>query len=206
MTISALLKRGAEASIYLSTFANRKAVIKRREPKTYRDARLDKLIRSQRQKNEARCIAAAREAGVLTPFIFDVDMEEMEIVMEFIPGDKISSCLERMNSEARHRIEHDIGMNVAALHSNHIAHGDLTTSNMILSGSSIYIIDFSMSTRDATVENMGVDIHMLRGIFLSTHPSIAEEFSNVLEGYVKNGGKNEVIEKAKEIEGRVRYV
>ena len=48
-----LLKRGAEAELYLDTWYGRKVVVKRRVKKGYRIRELDEEIRSYRTSHEA---------------------------------------------------------------------------------------------------------------------------------------------------------
>jgi len=75
-----LIKKGAEASLYLENWHNRKVIMKRRLPKKYRIPELDVMIRSQRTMHEPNLIHKAKEAGVPTPTIFMVDVAEANIL------------------------------------------------------------------------------------------------------------------------------
>ncbi|MEM3745813.1 MAG: Kae1-associated kinase Bud32, partial [Candidatus Bathyarchaeia archaeon] len=84
-----LIKKGAEASIYLEDWCGMKVIFKRRHPKKYRIPELDRVIQIQRTKHEPQMIHKAKEAGVPTPIIFMVDLEEATIVMEYVEGKQI---------------------------------------------------------------------------------------------------------------------
>ena len=84
-----LLKKGAEASLFLADWHGRKAIIKARLPKNYRPAELDKKIRSYRTVHEPQLMNEAKKAGVPTPKIFLVDMKDAMITMEFVEGKQV---------------------------------------------------------------------------------------------------------------------
>src|SRR5215217_4681193 len=83
-----LIKRGAEADIYIVEWNSKKAVSKVRSPKSYRHPELDSAIRKHRTIHEATFMSAAKSAGVMTPFVHFVDPSKAEIIMEFIEGEK----------------------------------------------------------------------------------------------------------------------
>ena len=151
------IAKGAEGSVYLSTYLGRDAVTKVRTPKGYRVPELDRRIRTQRIRSEARLIREARAAGIRTPIIYDVDTVECSITMERVKGVTVKRYLDEHPEEAE-RICKLIGTNIARLHNSKICHGDLTTSNMILTpAGELCIIDFSMGASLIGVEDMGVD-------------------------------------------------
>ena len=92
-----LIKKGAEASLYLETWHGRKVIMKRRHPKTYRIPELDMMIRSQRTVQEPNIIHKAKRAGVPTPTIFRVDVAEANIVMEFVEGKQVKEVLDNVS-------------------------------------------------------------------------------------------------------------
>jgi len=94
-----LMKKGAEASLYLEYWNNRKVIMKRRHPKKYRIPELDLLIRSQRTLHEPNIIHNAKEAGVPTPTIFMVDVADSNIIMEFVEGKQIKEVLDAVSKE-----------------------------------------------------------------------------------------------------------
>ena len=206
-----LIKKGAEASLYLETWHDRKVVMKRRLPKKYRIPELDMMIRSQRTAHEPSIIHKAKEAGVPTPTIFMVDVAEANIVMEFVEGKQVKEVLGTVSSEERLRLSRLIGRMIGRLHKHGIIHGDLTTSNMILTPyGRVVFVDFGLSERSEELEPKGVDLHLMKRTFNSTHYKHAKEcFKAVLEGYSEVMGKEKtkkVKAKIREIEKRGRYI
>jgi len=61
-----LLKKGAEASLFLADWHERKVIIKLRTPKKYRHETLDLQIRSYRTVHEPQLMHEAKKAGVAT--------------------------------------------------------------------------------------------------------------------------------------------
>ena len=80
--------KGAEAVITETEYLGRDAVVKYRPPKTYRLPELDAHIRSSRTRNEARIMHEARDAGVRTPCVYDIDLKQCSITMERIRGER----------------------------------------------------------------------------------------------------------------------
>ena len=206
-----LLKKGAEASLFLEEWHNRKVIMKRRLPKKYRLPELDLEIRSQRTVHEPNIIHKAKEAGVPTPTIFMVDVAEANIIMEFVEGKQIKEILDHVSMEERLSLSGHIGGMIGRLHKHGIIHGDLTTSNMILAPyGKVVFVDFGLSERSMELESKGVDLHLMKRALQSTHYKFAKEcFEAVMKGYVEVVGKEEtkkVMEKMREIAKRGRYV
>ena len=201
-----VIKRGAEATISLGTYIGRTVVMKKRERKEYRDERLDSRIIKTRTRNEVRSMAAARAAGIHIPWIYDVDMDGGTIVMQFINGQRLNSLLYNLGESERLSLERSFGAEIARMHRAGIAHGDLTTSNIIVMGQDLYFIDFSMATRPADTEQLGVDMRLLKEVYKSTHSEFESEYQEVLKGYIGAGGDAAVVDKVAEIEKRARYV
>jgi TP53 regulating kinase-like protein len=201
-----LIKRGAEAEIYLSEWNGKKVAVKRRVPKSYRLAEIDKRLREARTKLEAKLISEARGFGVPTPIIYDVDISQNQIIMDYIDGIRIKEKLHQVEVDVQKELCKEIGRSLGKLHKNNLIHGDLTTSNMILLENNIYFIDFSLGGKSKEIESKGVDLHLLSEAFESTHSEIIEMFEYVLEGYKEEyEDANLVIKKVKEIEKRGRY-
>jgi Kae1-associated kinase Bud32 len=201
-----LIKHGAEAEIFLSVWNGRDVVIKNRLVKSYRHEEIDRRLREARTKLEAKLISEARSFGVSTPIIYDVDTHESKIVMEHISGKQIKEVLPQADEEKQKILCRKIGTCVGKLHKNHLIHGDLTTSNMILMDERIYFIDFSLGGKNKEIESKGVDLHLLSEAFESTHSEIFDKFKYVLEGYKEEYNEaDKVITKVKEIEKRGRY-
>jgi TP53 regulating kinase-like protein len=206
-----LIKKGAEASLFLADWHGRKVIIKKRLPKRYRPSKLDEQIRTYRTVHEPQLMHEAKEAGVPTPTIFLVDVKKAAVIMEFVDGRQVKEMLNEVTESERRKMCLRIGGLIARLHKRGIIHGDLTTSNMILdSEGKIFFVDFGLGEKTKEAEAIGVDLHLMRRALQSTHFRFAEEcFDAVLQGYSKVLGaevmKN-VLDKIKEIEKRGRYV
>lgn len=206
-----LIKKGAEASLYLEDWHGRKVVMKRRHPKRYRIAELDSVIRGQRTIHEPNIIHKAKEAGVPTPTIFRVDVDDANIVMEFVEGKQVKEVMDNMSKQERQELCVLIGTMIGRLHKNGIIHGDLTTSNMILTPhGKVVFVDFGLSERSIELEPKGVDLHLMKRTLNSTHYRHAKAcFTAIMKGYGDAVGKEEarnVTLKIREIEKRGRYV
>jgi TP53 regulating kinase-like protein len=206
-----LIKKGAEADLYLEEWHNRKVMMKRRLPKKYRIHKLDREIRSQRTVHEPHIMHKAKEAGVPTPTIFMVDVAEANIIMEFVDGKQVKQVLDDLPPDARARLSRHVGELIGRLHKDGIIHGDLTTSNMILTPySKVVLVDFGLGERSTELEAKGVDLHLMKRAFESTHHRYAREcFEAVMKGYAAIVGEEKattVLEKIREIERRGRYV
>ncbi|NMC58729.1 MAG: Kae1-associated kinase Bud32 [Candidatus Methanofastidiosa archaeon] len=210
-----ILKKGAEADIYLEDFKkifgfdffDEKVIIKKRVKKSYRIQEIDENIRGFRTIKEAKIINKAKLSGVYSPALYYVDLNDKKIVMEYVRGMRLK---EYFSSKGFDRdIALKIGKSVGALHKVGIIHGDLTTSNMILNEGNVYFIDFGLSEESEEIEKQGIDIHLLRQALESTHFDISEDlFKIILEGYSKILGeekKNELLQRIEQIEKRGRY-
>ena len=81
-----LLKKGAEADVFLSLWNAKKAILKIRKEKTYRNPILDKKIRKQRTIKESEIISQVKSFGITTPLIYFVDINKCSILMQYIDG------------------------------------------------------------------------------------------------------------------------
>jgi TP53 regulating kinase-like protein len=206
-----LLKKGAEASLFLTEWHGRKAIIKVRIPKKYRPIALDEQIRNYRTIHEPQLMHEAKVAGVPTPLIYMVNVPDSTIIMEFIEGQQVKQLLNKVAKADRHAVCVQIGESTAQLHRQGLIHGDLTTSNMIQTTSGkIYFVDFGLGEKNIELEAKGVDLHLLKRALQSTHYQFWEEcFKSVLCGYTSVCGveiAEKVYEKIREIERRGRYV
>jgi Kae1-associated kinase Bud32 len=197
------IKRGAEAVITIQN----DSVLKDRVKKNYREKRLDDELRKGRTKKEAKLIALAKRAGVPTPFITDVNVTKASIEMSHVRGDKLKDVLNEMPAAKRKEVCRTIGSQAGRLHNTHIIHGDLTTSNMILSDKRVYFIDFGLGEINESIETKGVDLLLFKKALHSAHWKVAEEcFNETVEAYSKTYKKaDEVLERLNVIEKRGRY-
>ena len=197
---------GAEAKVFETEYLGRDAILKVRPVKKYRHPDLDWHLRSSRTKNEVRIIREARSAGVRTPVIYDVDLKECSITMEHIKGRCVKEILDTEPAGADD-ICRTIGKTLAELHKSKICHGDLTTSNMIITQSGeLCLIDLSLGNTSIELEDMGVDIHLLKRAFTSAHSGLDDSFNVLLESYKKNMPDSaSVMRRVEDIRERGRY-
>jgi len=197
---------GAEAKLDSATWMGRKVVIKQRVVKAYRHPRLDKSLQTFRLRNEVRLMFEARRAGIAVPVIYSIDIAENRIVMQEVTGTRVKDALEQLPEEAAIRVCQRIGEIAAKLHANDIVHGDLTTSNMLLEGDEIVLIDFSLGSKSAELEDKGVDMHLLEEAFHSAHYRRAALYDVVKNAYATTYPEGKaVLQKVREIEKRGRY-
>jgi len=206
-----LIKKGAEANLYLADWHGKKVVMKKRSPKKYRPSKLDKQVRVYRTIHEPQLMHEAKKGGVPTPTIFLVDLANTTIIMEFIEGKQLKQLLGEATEEERQSLCLKIGELIGRLHKYGIIHGDLTTSNMILNpDDKIFFVDFGLGEKTMQLEPKGVDLHLMKRALQSTHFRFAEDcFEEVIKGYSKVlGVKNvrDILDKIKEIERRGRYI
>jgi TP53 regulating kinase-like protein len=206
-----LMKKGAEASLYLADWHGRKVVIKKRLPKQYRPSELDMQIRTYRTIHEPQLMHEAKMVGVPTPVIYLVDLKNASIIMEHIEGEQIKRLLNRVSKNERQQLCYKIGELTGLLHEYGVIHGDLTTSNMILNSErKIFFVDFGLGEKTKELEAKGVDLHLMKRALQSTHFRFADEcFDAVIEGYasvLRTEVLKNVLDRIKEIEKRGRYV
>ena len=197
--------KGAEATIRIGEFLGRRALVKTRPPKNYRHPDLDAKIRSSRTRNEARIIHDARMAGIRTPCIYDIDLKECSITMEYLEGRAVKDILDSEPGSADN-ICRMIGETIARLHNADICHGDLTTSNMILCNGDLCLIDFSMGCTKAELDDKGVDLRLLERAFTSAPTELSNSFDILMDSYYANVPEPERMKrKVEDIKNRGRY-
>jgi TP53 regulating kinase and related kinases len=211
VTPGVLLKKGAEASLYLVDWHERKVIVKVRVPKKYRAKELDEEIRNYRTVHEPQLMHEAKVAGVSTPLIYMVNVPESSITMEYVEGKQVKQLLNVIAKAERYDLCLKIGEFIARLHKHGLIHGDLTTSNIILSAKGqVFFVDFGLGEKNIELEAKGVDLHLLKRALQSTHFQFWEEcLQSVLCGYTSVLGvesAEKVYEKIREIERRGRYV
>jgi len=108
-------------------------ITKNRIQKSYRHPILDEKIRKSRTKKEAKLL---EKAGKLTKIPKVLKTDKFKIQMQYINGEKLSETLNTYSKNKQLKIMQQLGKQVAKLHQAEIIHGDLTTSNIILSSKS----------------------------------------------------------------------
>ena len=199
-----IIKRGAEAVLYLDN----SHLVKERVKKSYRLAQIDERLRKLRTRKEARLLSEAKRLGVETPNMFAVDENNFKITMEFVDGKRLKEFLNETDDKNREKTAEKIGKAVGLLHKNGIIHGDLTTSNMILKNDKIYFIDFGLGDFSKRIENQAVDLSVLKEAFKSTHfKHLNLLWESFIKGYKQtNNNFNKVLDTLNDIEKRGRYV
>ncbi len=197
-----LLKRGAESELYLIDWHDAHAISKVRIAKAYRNPSIDIPLRKRRTLHEANILSQVKFFGINTPFIYFLDINNFEIIMEYIEGKTIKDffysdlCI-------------NIGEIVGTLHCNNIIHGDITTSNFIISSNgAIFVIDFGLSFFSERYEDKAADIRLFKEILTSFHVDDFDiSFKNFYDGYKKICGNitSRVFKTVGEIEKRGRY-
>lgn len=201
-----IAEKGAEANLYTSNWLNHKVFVKQRIPKSYRISEIDRRLRKERTKKEAKLLAEAKRCDVRTPLIYDIDKKQNTLVLEKIEGKIIKNVFEDASLDKIKAISRKIGENIAKLHNCGIIHGDLTTSNLILQCDEIVFIDFGLGKNSDLVEDKGVDLLVFKKAIGGIHYKIAGEcFKEILKGYEIADDYQEIIKKVEEIEGRGRY-
>jgi len=203
-----IIKRGAEAILYIDYFDGIKVLVKERIKKSYRLDVLDKKLRVERTRREANLMREARKVGVNTPQIFHVDEENCRIIMEFIEGKRLKDVLDEWSEEKVGKTFIEVGKFIGKMHLADIIHGDLTTSNILVKDDKIYFIDFGLGHFSKRIEDKGTDLNLFKEAIRATHPKLLNLcWQNIVIGYkqiLKDWEK--VLKKVDEIERRARYV
>ena len=215
-----IIRQGAEARIYNSTLLGRQSIVKERFKKAYRHPVLDDKLTNKRMLQEVRSMLRCRKVGIRTPVVYFVDQESHSIFMEEIQDsstarDFINECLSANKQAQLEALSSQIGAMIAKMHKIDVIHGDLTTSNMLMSTNEtsntgptdLVLIDFGLSFISSLTEDKGVDLYVLERAFLSTHPKTENFFQIILDSYVKSYGSKkatEIIKKLDEVRMRGR--
>lgn len=178
-------------------------LVKKRIKKSYRIKELDEKLRKQRTKKESKLLEKASKL-IPVPKILKTDEKNKEIDMEFLEGKKLSEDLDNLTNAEEICLE--IGKNIAKLHDKEIIHGDLTTSNMILSGDKVYFIDFGLGFESNKIEDKAVDLHLIKQALEAKHfKHYKKFFKAILEGYKISKHHDATINRLKAVEKRGRY-
>ena len=200
-----ILKKGAEADVYISSWNGKKSVLKIRKEKKYRNSSLDTRIRKQRTIREAQIISHVKSFGISTPLIYFVNYKNFSIYMQYVKGKLIRDMDEKYIPKTCLQI----GMIVGTLHQNGIMHGDLTTSNFILTSKHLFLIDFGLANRTEKPDDHAVDLRLFKEILNSAHANVMKKsWKNFITGYEKSVGKKhckKILELVSVIESRGRY-
>ncbi|EDW30161.1 GL22471 [Drosophila persimilis] len=216
---SEILKQGAEARLYLGEYQGETCLIKERFVKKYRHPELDKQITRRRMKAEMKTAARCLAAGVLVPKVLHLDYPAHTLYIEYYANAKtakefIQETVATKEADEAKKLLLDlcwrIGVIVGRMHTDHIIHGDLTTSNILIDPQEnkydIVFIDFGLSHYDKGAERKGVDLYVLERALLSTHSEQPYLFEQILAGYRMQCGREGdiVLDKFEEVRARGR--
>jgi Kae1-associated kinase Bud32 len=185
--------QGAEAVLFEEKIAGIDAVVKDRVVKKYRSHALDAKLRKARTGREVRLLRRAKEAGVPCPFVLEVG--KTHFAMNKILGD----ILARVGMSAKSA--GIAGELLAKMHSANMVHGDYTPANIMDSGKGgLVVIDFGLGAFSVDIEDKATDVVTMR-------KALGEKLAkNFIFGYLKAKGSGKIVEHAKEIESRARYM
>ncbi|KAJ6817724.1 EKC/KEOPS complex subunit bud32 [Iris pallida] len=188
-----LLKQGAEARVFESTFVGRRSIVKERFSKKYRHPSLDAKLTLKRLNAEARCMTKARRLGVPTPVLYAVDPLLHSLTFEYVDGPAVKEVLLEFGAngiieERMDDIATQIGGAVGKLHDGGLIHGDLTTSNLLINRETnqLVLIDFGLSFTSTLPEDKAVDLYVLERALLSMHSSCGNVMDKILSAYRKS--------------------
>lgn len=209
-------QQGAEATLEGVDHLGRPVLAKRRLAKAYRDARLDARLRDARTRDEGNLLVTARRAGVPVPVVYDIDRAGAMVLLEPIAGRTLrESLLSDGPSAAARRLE-ELGRIVRRLHGAGLAHGDLTTSNVLVPDrpdlaehdpgpAGLVLIDFGLGCFTEEPEERGVDLHLLEEALQATDERAADLFTAFLGGYGDDALATAALRRLEAIRERGRY-
>jgi TP53 regulating kinase-like protein len=207
-----LLYRGAEADVFQGEWCARPSIYKVRNPLPYRLPELDKLIRIQRTVHEAQMIHLSKVAGVSTSHLYYLSPPDALLVMEYLEGQRLKTLLLDVGLKERwvEEIAEELGSSIGTLHAAGIMHGDLTTSNVIITdGDVVNLIDFGLAIHSQRLEDHAVDLRLIKETLVGAHNTVSKRFmQSLLSGYSSVLGSERTeaaTKKLAEIERRGRY-
>jgi|SRR3989344_2124024 len=205
--MKSLIAQGAEAKIYTFSIDNKLYVSKERIPKRYRLKEIDEKLRRYRTRREISILQKA-SACIPVPYLHESSSEkDYTVIMEYKEGKKLADCLNDLPTGQRKKIAKEMGKHLALLHNKNIIHGDMTTSNMIWDGTTVYFIDFGLSFIDQKQEHKAVDLHLLRQALESRHHQHYKElYETILHSYKQYAEQaDSVLQRLEIVEKRGRY-
>lgn len=210
-----MLFQGAESKVRYGVYNGKEAVWKERFPKEYRHPELDRRLAKERTRAEVRNMEKMRNKclelgsstpekkkcpGSSTPEMREKCLElgssipeilfsdDRNIVMTRVPN-SITSC-RFIQESVKNETNIDwlftaIGRVVGLIHRVGVVHGDLTTSNFLVTDrQNVVPVDFGLSTHSTSSEDRAVDLYVLERALQTTHVS-DDKFQLILHEYNK---------------------
>lgn len=186
--------QGAEASIILNKELN--YLEKVRNPKKYRCEELDDFLRKKRTKLEVKLLKANKR---LSPQVFEV--KKYSFTMQLIEGKTLKQHLNETDIFPK-----DLGKYIYEMHKKQIIHGDLTTSNILITpNNEIKFIDFGLGQFSNKNEHRAVDLHTLKQVLDSEYPNKTKKYWDSIVNSYKQEDTDEIFKRLQAIELRGRY-
>ena len=197
-----MLHRGAEAVVHAGLWMGKDAILKQREPRTWRHPDLDARLTKSRMSAEVRLLRRLHLHGSPVPELLAVDSSAGWMVTSRVSGGPL---FEHLRNGGEASMLEDLGGIIRTIHEAGISHGDLTTHNILWDDEDgLSIIDFGLAQITEDLEPMGLDLQVLNECLKASHPSIEGAIERVVSGYLSEGGE-EVVARFNDIRGRVRY-
>ncbi len=207
---SKMIHQGAEATVFSGFWMGEKAVLKKRNRRSYRHPDLDRRLTRQRLSVEVRVLTKLHSSELSSPSLLDVDIDEGWIVLSEIVGETLYESL--LNGRSDKEQIMNFGGLIRQLHELGISHGDLTTHNVIISeNGKLTLIDFGLSKISPEIEHLGLDLQVLHECLNASHHEENDAIESMIKGYLFHSSKDffpsgqEVIDRFNSIRGRVRY-
>ena len=197
-----MLHQGAEAIVHAGTWMGEEAVLKQRQPRTWRHPDLDARLTKSRMSAEVRLLRRLHLAGIPVPVLLAIDSTDGWMITSRMPGVPL---FEHLRNGGESEMLEELGAMIRRIHATGISHGDLTTHNILWDAEQgLSIIDFGLSQITDDTEPLGLDLQVLNECLKASHPSIEDAIERVLAGYLNEGGKD-VVTRFNDIRRRVRY-
>lgn len=210
---------GAESYLFSTIYLGNPAFAKVRLPKKYRAKALDDMLRRTRTAQEARLLIAAKKARVRTPRLWDVSLKDCYLVIEALHGSLVKEIVagyvgsrelngreapSLVSSSQLCKLMRRVGELIGKLHVAGITHGDLTTSNLMLTEQEeLAVFDFGLGKFSAELEDHAVDLLVFHKCLQSSHVEVTEEAWSAVElGYGQTVGD----QRAASVEKRINEV
>lgn len=211
LNISTQINKGSEAYIYQGTFLNRSVIIKERREKIYRHPVLDKQLRINRTRLEARLLRDAYLAGLPVPVLLGSVPDTGLLIIEYLEaktlGNILLTDLSLLNDQIKTWFT-NIGVLTGKLHTLAIVHGDLTIFNILVSADkNLWLIDFGLAFNSTELEQLASDIFTFESTLKAFKHGTDQWFTWFLEGYRSSYAHSAaVLNQLQEIYSRGRYV
>jgi TP53 regulating kinase-like protein len=154
-------------------------------------------------------LSVARTLGVSTPAVYAVNLDDCTILMDYIEGTQLKQIASSLTESQLKHFCFEFGRSIALLHKGDVVHGDPTTSNVIIDiKSKLWLVDFGLSEMNATIENKGVDLHLIHRALETTHWDLQEcMLEATIKGYSDTVGEEakDILSRMEEIRERGRY-